>query len=128
MSLMAHCVSLSLDAVRGWENRPMAWSHADRLASGLDLDMSDWWAPTADRYLGAVTKAQIIDAVSEAVSPEAAERLSGLKKAQMVEAAEPQLVAARWLPACLRTPGRPLPWNDPAAQAGDASEPEDDAA
>ncbi|MBQ1562059.1 ParB N-terminal domain-containing protein [Caulobacter sp.] len=128
MSLMAHCVSLSLDAVRGWENRPMAWSHADRLASGLDLDMSDWWAPTADRYLGAVTKAQIIDAVSEAVSPEAAERLSGLKKAQMVEVAEPQLVAARWLPACLRTPGRPLPWKTPAAQAGDASEPEDDAA
>ncbi|WP_297511051.1 ParB/RepB/Spo0J family partition protein [uncultured Caulobacter sp.] len=128
MSLMAHCVSLSLDAVRGWENRPMAWSHADRLASALDLDMSDWWAPTADRYLGAVTKAQIIDAVGEAVSPEAAERLSGQKKAEMIEAAEPQLVAARWLPACLRTPGQPLPWTGPAPQAGDASAPEESAA
>jgi len=110
MSLMAHCVSLSLDAVRGWDNRPMAWKHADRLASALDLDMSDWWTPTADRYLGAVTKGQILDAVTEGVSPEAAGRLTGLRKAEMIEAAEPQLVGARWLPACLRTPGRPLPW------------------
>ena len=110
MSLMAHCVSLSLDAVRGWDNRPMAWKHADRLASALDLDMSDWWSPTAARYLGAVTKGQILDAVTEGVSPEAAGRLTGLRKTEMIEAAQPQLVGARWLPACLRTPGRPLPW------------------
>lgn len=128
MSLMAHCVSLSLDAVRGWDNRPMAWSHADRLASALDLDMSDWWAPTADRYLRAVTKAQIVDAVSEGVSAEAGVRLAGLKKAQMIEAAEPQLVAARWLPVCLRTPGRPLSWQAPTAKAVEVSEPEADAA
>jgi len=114
MSLMAHCVSLSLDAVRGWDNRPMAWKHADRLASTLDLDMSDWWSPTADRYLAAVTKGQILDAVTEAVSPEAARRLTGLRKTEMIEAAEPQLVGARWLPVCLRTPGRPLPWGKAA--------------
>jgi ParB family chromosome partitioning protein len=125
MSLMAHCVSLSLDAVRGWDNRPMPWKHADRLASALDLDMSDWWSPTAARYLGAVTKAQIVDAVAEGVSPEAGERLVGLKKAEMIEAAEPQLVAARWLPACLRTPGRPLPWVKPAeaSEVADAAAP-----
>lgn len=117
MSLMAHCVSLSLDAVRGWDKRPMAWSHADRLATALDLDMSDWWSPTAARYLSAVTKAQIVDAVSEGVSPEAGERLVGLKKAEMIEAAEPQLVAAGWLPACLRTPGRALPWVKPQEAA-----------
>lgn len=133
MGLMAHCVSLSLDAVRGWDNRPMAWKHADRLASALDLDMSDWWSPTAARYLGAVTKAQIVDAVAEGVSAEAGERLAGLKKTEMVEAAEPQLIAARWLPACLRTPGRALPWLNagaseaqamPEAASGAAPEPE----
>lgn len=118
MGLMAHCVSLSLDAVRGWDNRPMAWKHADRLASALDLDMSDWWSPTAERYLGAVTKGQIVDAVTEGVSPEAAARLTGLRKTEMIEAAQPLLVAARWLPACLRTPGRPLPWVQPSGEAG----------
>ncbi|MDR6530290.1 ParB family chromosome partitioning protein [Caulobacter rhizosphaerae] len=117
MGLMAHCVSLSLDAVRGWDNRPMAWKHADRLASALDLDMSDWWSPTAERYLGAVTKGQIVDAVTEGVSPEAAARLTGLRKTEMIEAAQPQLVAARWLPTCLRTPGRPLPWAQPSGEA-----------
>jgi ParB family chromosome partitioning protein len=133
MGLMAHCVSLSLDAVRGWDNRPMAWKHADRLASALDLDMSDWWSPTAARYLGAVTKAQIVDAVAEGVSAEAGERLAGLKKTEMVKAAEPQLIAARWLPACLCTPGRALPWVKaeagevqaiPEAASGSAPEPE----
>jgi ParB family chromosome partitioning protein len=117
MALMAHCVSLSLDAVRGWDNRPMAWKHADRLASALDLEMSDWWSPTAERYLGALTKGQIVDAVTEGVSPEAAARLTGLRKTEMIEAAQPQLVAARWLPACLRTPGRPLPWVQPSSEA-----------
>lgn len=105
-SLLAHCVSLSLNAVHGFERRPLAWAHVDVLASALDLDMSDWWSPTAGRYLDAVTKAHVMAAVGEAVSPEAAQRLSTLKKPQMVEAAEPQLVAARWLPALLRTPGK----------------------
>jgi len=106
----------------------MAWKHADRLASALDLDMSDWWSPTAARYLGAVTKGQILDAVTEGVSPDAADRLTGLRKAEMVEAAEPRLIAARWLPACLRTPGRPLPWVKAAeAGASEGSEAEADA-
>lgn len=112
MSLLAHCVSLTLDAVRGWENRPMVWKHADRLASALDLDMSDWWSPTAERYLDLVTKAQIVGAVSE-VSPEHAGRLGGLKKTDMIEAARPVLTKGRWLPTILRTPGKALAWVQP---------------
>lgn len=105
-SLLAHCVALSLNAVHGFERRPLAWAHADVLASALGLDMSDWWSPTAERYLDGVTKAHVLAAVGEAVSPEAAARLAGLKKPDMVAAAQPQLVAARWLPALLRTPRR----------------------
>jgi ParB family chromosome partitioning protein len=106
-SLLAHCVSLCLDAVHGWERRTGAWRHADRLATALDLDMTAYWSPTAGRYLGRVTKAHVLAAVSEGVSSEAAQRIEGLKKPQMVEAAEPLLVATPWLPALLRTPGRP---------------------
>jgi ParB family chromosome partitioning protein len=50
--------------------------------------MGDWWSPTAERYLDAVTKAHVLAAVGEAVSPEAADRLAKLKKPQMVEAAQ----------------------------------------
>ena len=103
MSLLAHCVSLSVNGVQGVERRPAAWLHAERLAGALDLDMRDYWSPTAERYLGRVTKARVLAAVEEAVSPEAAGRLTGLKKDALVEAAQPSLVEARWLPKLLRT-------------------------
>jgi len=120
MSLLAHCVGLSVNAVHGFERRPAAWKHADRLAQALNLDMADHWAPTAERYLSRVTKAHIKAAVSEAVSPEAAERLDGLKKDATVAAAEPGLVQARWLPVLLRTAkveSEPVP--EPASEAED---------
>ena len=102
--LLAHCVSLTLDGLRTWERRDRsALAHVEILATALDLDMRAYWKPTAVRYLDRVTKAQIAAAVSESVSAEAAARLSGLKKPQMVEAAEPLLIEAGWLPSVLRT-------------------------
>lgn len=103
-SLLAHCVSLTLDGVKAWERRPRAvLAHVETLASALDLDMRAYWKPTAVRYLNRVTKAQIVAAVTDGVSSAAAERLSGLKKPEMVAAAEPLLVEAGWLPSVLRT-------------------------
>jgi ParB family chromosome partitioning protein len=103
-SLLAHCVSLTLDGVRSWERRPLSLlAHVETLATALDLDMRAYWKPTAVRYLDRVTKAQIVVAVSDGVSGEAAARLAGLKKPDMVAAAEPLLVEAGWLPAVLRT-------------------------
>ena len=55
-------------------------------------------------YLGRVTKPRILDAVREAVSIEAAERMTDMKKQDMAEAAEQLLVATGWLPALMRTP------------------------
>jgi len=102
--LLAHCVSLTLDGVRTWERRERTiLAHVETLATALDLDMRAYWKPTAVRYLDRVTKAQIMAAVGDGVSAEAAEPLSGLKKPQMVEAAEPLLVEAGWLPPVLRT-------------------------
>jgi ParB family chromosome partitioning protein len=102
--LLAHCVSLTLDGVQSWERRPRSvLAHVERLATAVDLDMRGYWKPTAVRYLNRVTKAQIVAAVTDGVSVEAAGRLVALKKPDMVEAAEPLLVEARWLPALLRT-------------------------
>ena len=103
-SLLAHCVSLTLDGVRSWERRPLTvLAHVETLATALELDMRAYWKPTAVRYLGRVTKAQIVAAVADGVSGEAAARLSGLKKPDMVAGAEPLLIEAGWLPAVLRT-------------------------
>jgi ParB family chromosome partitioning protein len=103
-SLQAHCVALSVNAVRAWERRPAALAHADQLAAAVGLDMGAYWAPTAPTYFSRVTKARIGEAVREAVSAEAADRLAGLKKPEMAEAAEQLVVGTGWLPPLLRTP------------------------
>ncbi len=104
MDLFAHCASLSVNAVKQpWERKPLALVTAEKLASALTLDMAAHWQPTANSYLGRVTKAHIIAAVHEAVSSEAAERIASLKKPDMVEAAEQLLAGTGWLPVVLRT-------------------------
>ncbi|HEX4184189.1 MAG TPA: ParB N-terminal domain-containing protein [Caulobacteraceae bacterium] len=103
LSLMAHCASLTVDAVRSWEARALALGHADDLAVMVGLDMAADWTATVRSYLGRVSKARILEAVREGVSVEAAERLAGLKKPDMAEAAEQAVAGTRWLPPLLRT-------------------------
>jgi ParB family transcriptional regulator, chromosome partitioning protein len=78
--------------------------HADRLTAALGLDMAEWWQPTAESYFGRVSKARILAAVAEGVSPQAAENLAGLKKDALIALAEDRLAGRRWLPAPLRAP------------------------
>ncbi|UFX47535.1 ParB N-terminal domain-containing protein [Bradyrhizobium sp. 41S5] len=104
MALFAHCVSLTVNAVKlPFDRRPHALAAARRLAEVVALDMTGYWRPTVRSYLGRVTKAGILEAVREAVSEEAAERLSDMKKADMAQAADQLLAATDWLPSLLRT-------------------------
>ena len=105
MALFAHCAALTVNAVRlPSERRPRAVATADRLAEAVSLDMTAHWIPTARTYFGRVTKPHILDAVREAVSIEAAERMADMKKQDMAEAAEQLVAGTGWLPALLRTP------------------------
>ena len=106
-ALLAHCVSLSVNAVHeAWNRRPRAFAHADRLAQAVDLDMAESWKPTAANFLGRVTKARIVQAVSEGKGERAADRIEHLKKVEMATEAETLLAGSGWLPEPLRTPGR----------------------
>ena len=104
-ALFAHCVSLTLNAAHeAYNRRPGALAHADILATALRLDMAAvGWTPTAEAYLSRVTKAQILEAVREAKGDDAADRVAGLKKPEMVTAAEELLNGTGWLPEPLRT-------------------------
>lgn len=126
MALFAHCASLTVNAVRQpWERKPRVIETADRLATALSLDMTAHWTPTARTYLGRVTKAQILAAVREAVSDEAADRMAGMKKQAMAEAAEQLLAGTGWLPGLMRTPApAPLAAKEPETQlAAEADDP-----
>ena len=103
-ALLAHIVAQSVNAlVLPHERRAQAIRDADRLAQATSLAMRDYWSPTVPAYLGRVTKAAIMDAVSEGVSNEAAQRLASLTKIEMAREAERLLVETDWLPAALRT-------------------------
>ncbi|MEO1985139.1 MAG: ParB/RepB/Spo0J family partition protein [Martelella sp.] len=106
-SLFAHIVSLSVNAVsESWNRRPRALAHADVLARTIGLDMAAaGWRPTVDTFLGRVTKARILQAVTEAKGERAADRIAHLKKGDMATEAETLLSDTGWLPEPLRTPG-----------------------
>jgi len=108
-ALFAHCVAMSVNAVHDpYQRRPRAIAHADALAGTVGLDMAKaGWTATGDNYLGRVTKARILEAVREAKGEDAADRIAGLKKAEMVTAAEDLLTDTGWLPDPLRTPRLP---------------------
>jgi ParB family chromosome partitioning protein len=113
-ALLAHCVSFGVNALYEKGDRyggPGVSAHvvqnriaqADRLARAVGLDMVDaGWRPTADNYLGRVTKSRILEAVREAKGEQAAQLIDHLKKAEMVKEAERLLDGTGWLPEPLR--------------------------
>jgi ParB family chromosome partitioning protein len=98
LEILALCSALSVNVTSGRE----ADSVGDALAAAVELDMADWWTPTAESYLKHVPKARIVEAVSEAITDEDAGPLSKLKKGEAVAAAEALLHGTRWLPSPLR--------------------------
>lgn len=107
-ALFAHIVSLSVNAVyEPWNRRPRATAHADRLAQAVGLDMAAaGWKPTVDNFLSRVTKARILQAVSQAKGQRAADRIEHLKKGDMAAEAQTLLADTGWLPEPLRTVDR----------------------
>lgn len=103
-ALLAHCAARTVNALRlPWDRKPRSLQSADKLARALALDVAKDWPPTVDGYLGRVTKAHIVEAVSEGVSEDAARRIADMKKPDMAQAAEQLLAGSGWLPAVLRT-------------------------
>ena len=122
LDLMACCAGVGLYAVRDPHDRkPDALAHAETLATATGLDMNGTWSATAASYFSRVSKARVLEAVTEATTPEEAGRIAGFKKGDMAEAAERLVEGRGWLPPVLRT----APAVDPDALGpqGEATEP-----
>jgi len=104
LELLAYCTARTINAVkcRRYRNDGDRLVQAETLGEAVSLDMSKWWQPTRASYFDRVTKQQIVEAVAEAVSPEAAENIVTMKKAAMVAKAEEMLSGTGWLPELLR--------------------------
>ncbi|KGX18364.1 ParB/RepB/Spo0J family partition protein [Burkholderia pseudomallei] len=95
--LFAFCVAATVDGVSGTDRE-----HAiNTVADVLQLDMTRYWKPTRASYLDHVPKQRIVEIVAQAVSPEAANPLGSMKKADAAAAAELRLADTAWLPEVL---------------------------
>ena len=102
MSLLAYCVSLTVNAIRApRQSADESEANAALLARDVGLDMKAYWQPTATSYFGRVSKERIVEAVRNGVSEQAAQNIVRLKKPAMAEAAEAALAGKGWLPALL---------------------------
>jgi len=102
LDLLAHCVSLTVDAVVAPKSTGANLPPADILAAALGLDMATYWQPTAENYFGKLTKPAMLKTVREAVSPEAAQTMDALKKPEMAKRAEKLIGGKNWLPTVLQ--------------------------
>jgi ParB family chromosome partitioning protein len=104
-ALLAHCASLSVNAVHEpWNRNPRRLAHADILARAVNLDMAAaGWSATVDNYLRRVPKMRILEAVREAKGEASAQLIDHLNKPDMAKEAERLLAGTGWLPEPLRT-------------------------
>ena len=99
LELVTFCLaaSLNMQARRGNDHTGAA------LAAALGLNMADWWTSTAEGYLKHILKAQVLAAVSNARSADAASSMAKLKKPDLIVAAEGALAGTGWLPELFKT-------------------------
>ncbi|GFE87804.1 ParB/RepB/Spo0J family partition protein [Steroidobacter agaridevorans] len=96
--LIAYCVARCLNGVQSDDRR----SPFDEVAKAANLDMRDWWIPTADGYFASLPKWRILEAVGQAAPPETVRAMALLKKGSLAKSAEEKLSGSGWLPALLR--------------------------
>lgn len=97
LSLLAVCVASTVNVLASHEEEVSAGA----LARAVNLDMHDWWTPTAAGYFEHVSKAKALDAV-QAFAPDQVNRLAKLKKAEIASEAERLAAGTGWLPVMFR--------------------------
>ncbi|MBP0593625.1 ParB/RepB/Spo0J family partition protein [Paraburkholderia sp. LEh10] len=97
-NLFSFCVAATVDGISN-ADRPHP---VNELANTLNVDFARYWKPTRTAYFEHVSKARIEAVVSEAVSPQVAGELRGMKKDDAAAAAELRVTDSGWLPEVLR--------------------------
>jgi ParB family chromosome partitioning protein len=104
LDLLAFCTASLVDGISGTE-KPHA---INAISSVLELDMTRYWTPTRASYFDHVSKARIIEVVSNAVSPKVAADLQKMKKGDAAAAAELRLAQVKWLPEIFTDQALPI--------------------
>ncbi len=104
LELLAFCSAQLLDGVRRKGDREDCdrLMHAKALADAVQLDMKEWFTPTAENYFKRVGRDEVAKAITEAKGIPARRSWGKLKKADFAAFAEREVAGTGWLPEPLR--------------------------
>jgi ParB family chromosome partitioning protein len=104
LDLLAFIAALSVNAVETRHERRGSprQHHAGQLATALPFNMTTWWRPSPKWFGQRVSKAILVDALTEVGQAGLAIRVRAAKKLEAARLAVPALAQAGWLPAPLR--------------------------
>jgi len=120
LRLLTFVVAVTVTGLYGTE--PERQSN-EALARALGLDMTQWWTATGASYFHHVSKARVLEVVTEAVDANAASPLAALKKDAVVTGAEQTVAGTGWLPAVLRVQTLPKAGECSESLQGEEEEP-----
>ena len=104
MSLMALCTAFSVNGVQTREHGFTSRSPLNDLETAMNFHLRDWWQPEKVAFFGQLSKAQIVDALTDAGLTGAARNAEKMKKEDATEYAESQMSGNRWVPAWMAAP------------------------
>ncbi|HBV1037318.1 TPA: hypothetical protein MDN95_005660, partial [Klebsiella pneumoniae] len=102
MALMAFCTACSVDGVQTREHGHTSRSNLDEVETAIGFNLRDWWQPTAENFLGLLSKNQIVEALQEAGLDSVAVEAAKLKKGDAAILAERSLSDTRWVPGWMQ--------------------------
>jgi len=103
MNLIAFCTACSVDGVQTRAMGHTRQSNLDGIEKALGFHLRDWWQPTAENFLGLLSKNQIVNALKEAGLSGAASYAGSMKKGDAASHAEQRLSGTRWVPGWMRS-------------------------
>lgn len=104
VELLAACAASSVNFIQAKNDNPSdaRLTHGQQLAQALDIDMAEWFQPTAANYFSRIDKASILKAIAEARQQPNEPAWAKLKKADLAALGERYAAGTAWLPEPLR--------------------------
>ena len=121
MSLLAFCTACSVNGVQIRESGRTPRSKLDSVEQAVGFRLRDWWQPTAENYLGLLSKKQIAEALTDARLTGAAADVAKMSRADAAAHAEHFLASTEWVPDWMQPPAGKSTSDNPDSLNADVS-------
>jgi ParB family chromosome partitioning protein len=103
LELLAFCAGCTVDTVTPRLDPTLSRiAHGNALAAALNLDMKQWFTPTAENFFKRVGRPTIVNAIREATGKPSKRSWEKLKKSELAALAERETAGTGWLPQPLK--------------------------